>query len=202
MHRTSSNAYDPRLPMTTAAPAHPAPAPEHGRDAGVHLVSADAAFLAGEVSVARAVGELLQVVRESMQLEVVFVGKIAQGRRFFSYVSSSLAKPPIEHGASNALEETICQRILDGRLPAWIPSVQAIAEGQGLSADHKALAAHIGVPVHLPDGRLYGMLCGFNLQANTTLDARDVKRLEIAATAAARLLSQADGREEGTETRR
>lgn len=159
----------------------------------VHVVSADALFRANEVSVARAVGELLQVVRESLQLEVVFVGEITDGRRFFRHVSSALEPVPIQVGDSHALEQSICQRILDGRLPALIPSVREIARAHGLPATYDVLATHIGVPVHLPDGRLYGMLCGFNLRESGTFDSRDVKRMEMAAGAAARLLAQADG---------
>lgn len=159
----------------------------------LHVVSADAPFRANEVSVARAVGELLQVVRESLQLEVVFVGEITDGRRFFRHMSSALAPAPIHVGDSHALEHSLCQRILDGRLPAIIPSVREITREQGLPTAYDALAAHIGVPVHLPDGRLYGMLCGFNLRESGAFDPRDLKRLEMAAAAAARLLAQADG---------
>ena len=91
------------------------------------------------------------------------------------------------------MEETICQRILDGRVPAYIPSVRDIAKVQQLTAEISVLTTHIGVPVHLPDGRLYGMLCGFNLRERGALDSRDLKRMEMAASAAARLLAQADG---------
>ncbi|RYF66545.1 MAG: GAF domain-containing protein [Comamonadaceae bacterium] len=160
----------------------------------MHVVSADAPFRADEVSVARAVGELLQVVRESLQLEVVFVGEIVEGRRFFRHVSSALAPAPIEEGESHALEQSICQRVLDGRLPAIIPSVREIRHEHGLPESYDVLSTHIGVPVHLPDGRFYGMLCGFNLREDGGgFDARDLKRLEMAAGAAARLLAQADG---------
>lgn len=179
------------------SPAQPSSAEiasaRHERAANVHVVSPDAAFQADEVSVERAVRELLQVVRESLRLEVVFVGRIANGRREFSHVSTSLETSPIEAGSSMALEDTICQRILDGRLPAIVPSVRAIFKEQGLSVEHEALGVHIGVPVHLPNGALYGMLCGFNVHADSQLDERDVMRLKVAARNAARLLSRADG---------
>ncbi|SCK16208.1 hypothetical protein VAR608DRAFT_1065 [Variovorax sp. HW608] len=43
------------------------------------------------------------------------------------------------------------------------------------------------------DGGLYGVLCGFSLEARDHLGARDVKRMEMAANAAARLIAQARG---------
>lgn len=181
--------------MTSLHAASPlsATSPDLPNPPGVQVVCADAPFKAGEVSVARAVGELLQVVRESLDLEVVFVGEITGGRRYFRHLSASMSPAPIEVGGSHALEDTICQRILDGRVPAYIPSVRDIAQAQKLSAEISVVTTHIGVPVHLPDGRLYGMLCGFNLRERAPLDARDVKRMEMAASAAARLLAQADG---------
>lgn len=160
----------------------------------MQVVSADAHFRADEVSVARAVGGLLQVVRESLQLEVVFIGQITNGRRYFRHINTALAEPPIRDGDSHEAEHSICQRVLDGRLPAIIPCVRDITREHGLSPEYDCLRAHIGVPVHLPNGRVYGMLCGFNLRDETgALNSRDVKRMQIAAEAAARLLAQAEG---------
>ncbi|WP_225784199.1 GAF domain-containing protein [Xenophilus sp. Marseille-Q4582] len=186
--------------MTAPHAVRPRPSSGLPGDREVQVVSADQPFPAEEVSVARAVGELLQVVRESLDLEVVFVGQITGGRRHFRHVSSAMSPAPIEVGGSHALEDTLCQRILDGRLPALIPSVRAVVRQHGLPDALQALGTHVGVPVHLPDGRLYGMLCGFNLRESAApLDARDVKRLEVAAGAAARLLAQADGSATGAD---
>jgi len=164
-------------------------------EADVCLVTADASFRAEEVSVHRAIGELLHAVRELLELDVVFVGEIVKGRRVFRYIDTGLAPSPIDVGGFHPLPDTICQRILDCRLPALIPSVQAIAHAQGLSVEYTALGAHIGVPVRLPNGRLYGMLCGFNIGGGCTFTARDVKRLEIAARSAAYLIARAEGNE-------
>ncbi|MGJ7490917.1 GAF domain-containing protein [Variovorax sp. ZT4R33] len=157
------------------------------------VVTAEASFSAAEVSVPRAIGELLQVVRELLQLDVVFIGEIVKGRRVFRYIETLLDDPQIEVGGFDRLQNTICQRILDCRLPPLIPDVRAVVHAQDLPAHFKVVGTHIGVPVRLPDGRLYGMLCGFNLGGSNKLEARDVKRLEIAASTAARLLARADG---------
>lgn len=181
----------PELPSSSSCSLAAVPPTAAGE---VQVICADKPFRADEVSVARAVGELLQVVRESLALEVVFIGQISAGRRYFRHVSTTLAQAPIEVGGSHPVEESICQRILDGRVPALIPSVREIAHAQQLTAEASVLSTHIGVPVYLPDGRLYGTLCGFNLRDDgMPLDERDVKRLEVAAGAAARLLGQADG---------
>ena len=162
-------------------------------EAEVYLVTAHAPFNPEEVSINRAIGELLSAVRELLQLDVVFIGEIVDGRRVFRQLDTVLTHCPIDVGGSHPMHQTVCQRILDGRLPALIPNVLAIASTQGLPDEYNALGTHIGVPVHLPDGRLYGMLCGFNIGGACALTARDVSRLEIAARSAAHLIARAEG---------
>ena len=162
-------------------------------EAEVYLVTAHAPFGPDEVSVDRAIGELLSAVRELLQLDVVFIGEIVDGRRVFRQLDTVLAHCPIDVGGSHPMHQTVCQRILDGRLPALIPNVSAVASAQGLPDDFNALGAHIGVPVRLPNGRLYGMLCGFNVGGVCALTVRDVRRLELAARSAANLIARAEG---------
>jgi hypothetical protein len=170
------------------------PAPE-AWVAQLRIITAAGRFHAGEVSVQRAIGELLALVRDLLQLEVVFVSEVVEGRRVFRYIESQDGTARIQPGQSAPLEQTICQRILDGRMPNLVRDVNALREAQGLPRVFEGMGTHIGVPVRMADGRLYGMLCGFNMSGVTELDERDVRRLEVAAGAAARLLASADGRE-------
>jgi hypothetical protein len=170
------------------------PAPE-AWVAQLRIVTAAGRFHAGEVSVQRAIGELLSLVRDLLKLEVVFVSEVVDGRRVFRYIESQDGIARIQPGQSAPLEQTICQRILDGRMPNLVRDVGAVREAQGLPRTFEGMGTHIGVPVRMADGRLYGMLCGFNMRGMTELDERDVRRLEVAAGAAARLLASADGRE-------
>ncbi|HJS02113.1 MAG TPA: GAF domain-containing protein [Variovorax sp.] len=177
------------FPSTPQAPAG------ESREARLGIITAEAQFHAGEVSVDRAIGDLLVIVREQLGLQVVFVSEFVDGRRVFRHIESQSNALRIQRGQSAPLEHTICQRILDGRLPHLIQSVTSVREEQGLPASFDGMGTHIGVPVRMADGRIYGMLCGFNIEGETELDERDVKRLELAASSAARLLARADGRE-------
>lgn len=162
----------------------------------LRIITAAGRFHSGEVSVQRAIGELLSLVRDLLELEVVFVSEVVDGRRVFRYIDSQDGTATIQPGQSAPLEKTICQRILDGRMPNVVRDVNAVREAQGLPRTFEGMGTHIGVPVRMADGRLYGMLCGFNMSGGLTeLDERDVRRLEVAAGAAARLLASADGRE-------
>jgi len=141
----------------------------------------------------RSMATLLRLVREQLQLEAVFVGEVVDGHRIFRFIDAAREPSLIERGQSHPMEQTVCQRILDGRIPALVGDLRAVRVAQGLSPMHDVLGAHVGVPVRFSDGRLYGMLCGFCFDARGDLDERDLRRLEIAARAAARLLAHADG---------
>lgn len=58
--------------------------------------------------------------------------------------------------------------------------------------DDKPSGAGIGAPVRLASGHILGMLCFFHPEPGGQLDERDVRRLEMAARLAARLIDGAD----------
>ncbi len=173
---------------------HPVPADE-GWEGRLGVITAKAQFPSGEVSVDRAIRELLVIVRDLLGLQVVFVSEFVDGTRVFRHIESQCTALHIRPGQSAPLEHTICQRILDGRLPSLVQSVTRVRKEQGLPANFEGMGTHIGVPVRMADGRIYGMLCGFNVEGESDLDERYVRRLELAASTAARLLARADGRE-------
>lgn len=142
----------------------------------------------------RAIGELLGVVRAELDLETVFVGEFVEDRRYFRFIDAANEPAVIRAGESHPLHETICQRILDGRMSSLVPDVTAVREINGLPAYYEGMGAHIGVPVRYSDGSLYGVLCGFSFGPLPGLSEKAVRRLEMAARAAARLLAQAEGR--------
>lgn len=159
----------------------------------VVAVTAEADRLPHVSDVERMIGDLLQVVREELRLEVVFLGEFVDGRRIFRHISAEQLPEGLQLGGSHSLEDTICQRIVDGRMPSVLDSVARVRASYGLSSAYDSLGAHVGVPVMFTDGSLYGVLCGFSFEAREDLSERDVRRLEMAANAAGRFLAQADG---------
>lgn len=58
--------------------------------------------------------------------------------------------------------------------------------------DDKPAGAGIGAPVRLANGQIMGMLCFFHPEPDGQLNERDVRRLEMAARLATRLIDGAD----------
>ena len=145
--------------------------------------------------VERSVGDMLNLIRETLELEVVFVGEFVDDQRVFRHVSKHEDMTLIEVGAAHPLDASLCWRIANGRFPPLVCNVREVVDEYELPPIYTQLGGHVGVPVRLADGRLYGSLCGFSTQACPHLQAQDVKRMEIAAQAIARLLAQAEGRD-------
>jgi len=145
--------------------------------------------------VERSVGNMLNLIRETLELDVVFVGEFVEGQRVFRHVSKSAGVALIEAGDAHPLDLSLCWRIAHGRFPHVACNVRELVDEYELPPLYGQLGGHVGVPVRLADGRLYGSLCGFSTSACPHLQAQDVKRMEIAAQAIARLLAQAEGRD-------
>jgi GAF domain-containing protein len=166
-----------------------------GWEPRIATLTADARTTAGSDFTERAICSLLRVVREQLALEVVFVGQFMDGRRVFRHISAAADEAIIQPGQFHPLDETICQRIIDGRMRSLVPDVTAVRAENGLPGYYDGMGAHIGVPVRFEDGRLYGVLCGFSFERRPELEERDVRRLEMTAKAVSRLLAQAEGHE-------
>lgn len=92
-----------------------------------------------------------------------------------------------------------CQRMIDGRLPnvvrdaAGDSRVRDLVRDLAVTAD-LGIGSYIGVPLDLPGGEHYGVLCCLRKGASDDLDQRDVEFLEMLAQVAAEQLEDARNR--------
>lgn len=70
---------------------------------------------------------------------------------------------PFAPGDWDPVEETYCQPIVEGRLPEVIPDTSQNPLAMTIAATSELnIGAHLGVPVVLEDGTVYGMLCAYS----------------------------------------
>ena len=74
----------------------------------------------------RSVSKVLQMLRERMQMDVVFVSEFTNGQRVMRQVAAPADQPVVKVGDTAPLEESWCQRVVDGRLPRFIPDASAL----------------------------------------------------------------------------
>jgi EAL domain-containing protein (putative c-di-GMP-specific phosphodiesterase class I) len=134
----------------------------------------------------RAVCFLLADVRRRLEMDVLVVTHFTAGRRVIDIIDAEVAVA-FGPGDSDPVEETYCQRIVDGRLAETIPDATADPVAVTLAATNAAgIRAHVGVPIVLKDGIVYGTVCAYSHQPQPGLDARASTVLGLVADTIAR----------------
>lgn len=129
----------------------------------------------------RLLGEVLSVARRHLGMEVAFVSRIAGGRRAFEFVDTVADFAPIRVGDSDALEDTYCGRVLDGRLPGLVVDAGAEPAVADLAATSQLpIGTHLSVPVYT-GASVYGTLCCFSRKVLPEVSAAELATLRMFA---------------------
>lgn len=144
------------------------------------------------------VSEVLRMLREHLRMDVIFISEFVDGQRVFRRVQAPADQTPlIEEGQSDPLEQSFCQRVIDGRLPQLVHDVPALANFHELPATPFRVGAHLSTPIVLNDGRVYGTLCCFSHAANPSLTRQDLRKLELSAKLTAQKIDERRAKEGG-----
>ncbi len=143
------------------------------------------------------VSQLLNAMRQRMEMDVVFVSEFIDGQRMFRYVDSAPGAPELQAGDSGALEESVCQRVVEGRVPELVKNLAALPK-KDLPELPFAVGGHLSTPIVLNDKRVYGTLCCFSAAPKPELVQADLDKLRLCAQLVARKidLSQTRGMKE------
>ncbi|MBV8503073.1 MAG: EAL domain-containing protein [Paucibacter sp.] len=124
----------------------------------------------------------LRTIRRHLDMDVAFISEFTEGRRLFRYVDAASPNPPIRVGGSDPLEESYCQRVVDGRLPELMVDSCQNAEALSLPATLALpVGAHLSVPIRLADGRVFGTFCCFSTRPDETLGREDLVTMRVLA---------------------
>lgn len=143
-----------------------------------------------DADIHRSVSEVLQLVRDHLQMDVVFVSRFENGQRVFRHVEQDPARPLLTVGHSDPLEMSFCQRVVDGRMPQLVQDVARLPDAESLPPLPFRVGAHISTPLVLGSGEVYGTFCCFSLTPDDSLTERDLKRLRMASEMTARLIDR------------
>ena len=143
------------------------------------------------------VSQLLHAMRQRMAMDVVFVSEFVDGQRMFRYVDAAPGAPDIQAGDFSPAEESVCQRVVEGRVPELVRDLGAVPKEQ-LPEIAFRIGAHLSTPIVLADRSVYGTLCCFSAAPRPELVQADMDRLKMCATLVARkvALNKAQGIQE------
>lgn len=153
----------------------------------------------GDALIDGVVPEVLRLLREHLQMDVVFVSEFVDGQRVFRHVEAARDKRVFEAGQSHPLELTFCQRVVDGRLPPMVTDFATHPATSVLPKTPFPIGCYLSVPVVLTDGRVYGTLCSFSFAPNEALTQRDLRKLEMSAQLTARRIEDAGTRRQDSD---
>ncbi|MDM0086526.1 MULTISPECIES: GAF domain-containing protein [unclassified Variovorax] len=138
------------------------------------------------------IAEILRLMRAELAMDIAFVTQYLDDQIHFQWVDADAPFDQIQGRIQTPLE-SFCQRVLDGRLPALIPSMPALAQTHDLPVSPVPIGAYMAVPVLLKTGQLYGTLCCLSFEPKPSLHPTALKRLEMSARQVARLIDQEIG---------
>lgn len=116
----------------------------------------------------RRITETLLLLRKQLRMDVVFVSEFVDGERVFRFIHGGDTLG-LQAGDAAPLEESYCQRVVQGRMPELVPDARLlVASGQLFDAGIE-VGAHLSTPVVLADGRVYGTVCCFSNAARPDL---------------------------------
>jgi EAL domain-containing protein (putative c-di-GMP-specific phosphodiesterase class I) len=174
-------------PLSTPSPCRESPHADRARqDAAAAPDAVAEAQPALSQTTAASVRMLLADLRRRFALDVALVSHFRGGRRVVDIVDSS---EPVAFGAGHAdpVEDTYCQHIVDGRLPEVMPNVEAHPLARDLLATRALrIGAHLGVPIVLDGGEVFGTLCAYTHAARPDLDEHAATVLGLVADAIGR----------------
>lgn len=136
------------------------------------------------------VPEVLRLLRQHMNMDVVFVSEFTGGERVFRHVDTGPGADVVAAGQSDPLEQSWCQRVVDGRLPQMIQDATFLP-AEAAPKPAFPIGSHLSTPVVLKDGRVYGTLCCFSFTAHPGLAEQDLKKLQYTAKLTAAKIDQA-----------
>ncbi len=130
------------------------------------------------------IAELLRTAKKSLRLSVAFLSRLDGTTQHLEVVESSVPFL-FQEGVTQVQETTLCQAILDKKLPAVLPNLKDFPEAMKLPAARMPrIRSYVSVPVTLSDGSLYGTFCAAGLTSDKDLTKRDKALMDVLASAA------------------
>jgi EAL domain-containing protein (putative c-di-GMP-specific phosphodiesterase class I) len=124
---------------------------------------------------------ILQIARRHMDMDLALLAQITDGEQVYRGFAGDAASFGWEVDDRLPLSETYCRRMTCGEIPHVIPDTAAEPGVRDLAITVSAnIGSYVGVPVHLPDGSLYGSLCAVSHSPHP-VDEKDARFLQILA---------------------
>lgn len=119
----------------------------------------------------------VELARLCLRMEVAFISEFKHGLRIFRHIASD-GPAPLQPGQADPLEESYCQYVANGGIPTIVDDSHVYPILKRLACtEAMQIRAHLGVPIQLSDGTVYGTFCCYNHSPSNSLSTVDVDAL-------------------------
>jgi EAL domain-containing protein (putative c-di-GMP-specific phosphodiesterase class I) len=128
------------------------------------------------------VERVLTLARVHLGLEVAWFSRFADGKQILDHVNGEGAAFGLTSGVSGPYSESYCSRVVSGDLPNIVPDIRGDERTRDLPITRSiGVGSYAGVPIVLPGGEVYGMLCCIGRDAHPEIDTGDVRFMRVLA---------------------
>lgn len=128
------------------------------------------------------VERVLTLARVHLGLDVSWFSRFTDEQQVLDYVSGDAAAFGLASGVSGRYSDSYCSRVVSGELPNVVPDTRDDERTRNLPITRQIGAgSYAGVPVVLPGGEVYGMLCCIGRDAHLEIDSGDVRFMRVLA---------------------
>jgi EAL domain-containing protein (putative c-di-GMP-specific phosphodiesterase class I) len=115
-------------------------------------------------------------------MDMAFVSTFQDGRQVYRSIAGDATSFGASLGEGPDLADTYCSRVVGGQLPNVVPDSTEDPRVRDLRTTVEAgIGAYIGVPLHRPDGHVYGTFCCVSHDPAPDLGPRDVGFMSMLA---------------------
>ena len=126
--------------------------------------------------------DILEAAREYLDTDVAFVSEFSGGEQVFRNVAGDAALFRLSSELRVPLGWMYCKAMTDGRLPEAIPDTGANPVTARMDVTIEAnIGSYVGVPVSLPDGRVWGSMACLSRRPDHSVGKRDVRFMRMLA---------------------
>jgi two-component system chemotaxis response regulator CheB len=141
-------------------------------------------------SLDRSIVGILDMMREQLLMDIVLVTKKSGDDVVIIHSTDCVDDDSLE-GVSIPKNQSLCQQVLNGHLPAVMPDVETMRLTHEVPATLAHVGAYMAAPVWLHNGDIYGTLCCLRSDSAPELDELQYRRLQMSARQIARLVNEA-----------
>jgi len=128
------------------------------------------------------VDDLLEAAREYLDTDVAFVAEFAGGEQVFRHVAGDAALFRLSSELRVPLGWMYCKAMTEGTLSEAIPDTAADPVAAAMDVTFEAnIGSYVGVPVSLPDGRIWGSMACVSRSPDHSVGKRDVRFMRMLA---------------------